>query len=99
MPNIQPSTLREIGYQLFEASGCTAEDAGAVVDHLVESNLFGHDSHGAIRYYEYTRAIREGTLSTACGTDHSSRLPQHRGRGRRRRTRPGWRNFRHESGD
>ena len=31
-----------------------------MVDHLVESNLFGHDSHGAIRYYEYTRAIREG---------------------------------------
>ena len=60
MPNIQPSTLREVGYQLFEASGCTAEDARAVVDHLVESNLFGHDSHGAIRYYEYTRAIREG---------------------------------------
>lgn len=59
MPNIQPSALREIGYQLFEASGCTAEDARAVVDHLVESNLFGHDSHGAIRYYEYTRAIRE----------------------------------------
>ena len=60
MPNIQPSALREIGYQLFETSGCTTEDAHAVVDHLVESNLFGHDSHGAIRYYEYTRAIREG---------------------------------------
>ena len=60
MPNIQPSDLRNIGYQLFEASGCTVEDARAVVDHLVESNLFGHDSHGAIRYYEYTRAIREG---------------------------------------
>ncbi len=60
MPNIQPAALREVGYQLFEASGCTVEDAHAVVDHLVESNLFGHDSHGAIRYYEYTRAIREG---------------------------------------
>lgn len=60
MPNIDPSSLRQIGYQLFEASGCTVEDAHAVVDHLVESNLFGHDSHGAIRYYEYTRAIREG---------------------------------------
>ena len=60
MPNIKPAALRDIGYQLFEASGCTAEDARAVVDHLVESNLFGHDSHGAIRYYEYTRAMREG---------------------------------------
>ena len=60
MPNILPGRLREVGYQLFEASGCTEDDARAVVDHLVESNLFGHDSHGAIRYYEYTRAIREG---------------------------------------
>ena len=60
MPNILPGRLREVGFQLFEASGCTAEDARAVVEHLVESNLFGHDSHGAIRYYEYTRAIREG---------------------------------------
>ncbi len=60
MPTIQPQTLRDIGYALFEASGCTVEDARAVVDHLVESNLFGHDSHGAIRYYEYTRAIRDG---------------------------------------
>ena len=30
------------------------------MDHLVESNLFGHDSHGAIRFYEYARAVREG---------------------------------------
>ena len=60
MPNILPGKLRAVGYQLFEASGCTADDARAVVDHLVESNLFGHDSHGAIRYYEYTRAMREG---------------------------------------
>ena len=29
----------------------------AVVDHLVESNLFGHDSHGAIRFYEYAQAV------------------------------------------
>lgn len=60
MPTIQANTLRSIGYELFEASGCTPDDARSVVDHLVESNLFGHDSHGAIRYYEYTRAIREG---------------------------------------
>ena len=31
-----------------------------MTDHLVESNLFGHDSHGAMRYYEYARALRDG---------------------------------------
>ena len=60
MPTFQPETLRQIGYQLFEAAGCTPEDTRAVVDHLIESNLFGHDSHGAIRFYEYARAIRDG---------------------------------------
>ncbi len=60
MPNFSPETLRHIGYQLFEAAGCKPEDAHVVVNHLIESNLFGHDSHGAIRFGEYLRAIREG---------------------------------------
>ena len=52
MPTFQPDDLQQIGYQLFEAAGCTPEDTRAAVDHLIESNLFGHDSHGAIRFYE-----------------------------------------------
>jgi uncharacterized oxidoreductase len=63
MPRISPQKLREIGYELFDAAGCREEDSKAVVDHLVESNLFGHDSHGAIRFYEYARAIREGRFN------------------------------------
>ncbi len=61
MPTLQSETLRQVGCELFEAAGCSPEDAQAVTDHLVESSLFGHDSHGAIRYYEYARAIRNGT--------------------------------------
>lgn len=60
MPRFLPEKLREIGYELFEAAGCSVEDARTVVDHLVESNLFGHDSHGAIRFYEYVGHVREG---------------------------------------
>ena len=60
MPIFKPDQLQQIGYQLFEAAGCSPENAKAVVDHLVESNLFGHDSHGAIRFYEYAQAIRDG---------------------------------------
>ena len=63
MPRFTPQELRDIGYKLFSAAGCDPGDAKAVVDHLVESNLFGHDSHGAIRYYEYARAIREGRFN------------------------------------
>ena len=60
MPRFRPEVLLEIGCELFVAAGCTPSDARTVVDHLVESNLFGHDSHGVIRYPEYMRAIREG---------------------------------------
>ena len=63
MPTFTPQKLREIGYELFDAAGCREADAKAVVDHLVESNLFGHDSHGAIRFYEYARAIHEGRFN------------------------------------
>ena len=65
MPRFTPSELREVGYSLFRAAGCREGDVKAVVDHLVESNLFGHDSHGAIRFYEYARAIREGRFRPA----------------------------------
>ena len=60
MPRLNPADLRTVGYTLFAALGCRPDDARAVVDHLVESNLFGHDSHGAIRFYEYAQAIGEG---------------------------------------
>ncbi len=60
MPTLQPETLRQAGRDLFEAAGCSPGDARAVTDHLVESSLFGHDSHGAIRYSEYAHALRNG---------------------------------------
>jgi uncharacterized oxidoreductase len=60
MPRFTAESLRNIAVELFQAAGCSDEDARTVADHLVESNLFGHDSHGAIRMYEYVLAIREG---------------------------------------
>lgn len=63
MPTFQPQTLRQIGYEIFRAAGCSETDMHAVVDHLVDSNRFGHDSHGVIRYPEYVRAMREGRFN------------------------------------
>jgi len=60
VPVVQAETLRRIGHQLFDAAGCDPDDARVVTHHLVESNLFGHDSHGVIRYPEYMDAIRTG---------------------------------------
>ena len=65
MPRFTPDALRQIGSELFSAAGCRAEDARAVAEHLVESNLFGHDSHGAIRFYEYAEGLRTGLYQAA----------------------------------
>src|SRR5437764_8950885 len=64
MPRLPAGRLRALGMELFTAAGCQPEDARAVVDHLVDSSLFGHDSHGTIRFYEYLRRIREGAFRT-----------------------------------
>ena len=67
MPRFKPDVLREVGYTLFRAAGCRDEDARTVVDHLVDSNLFGHDSHGTIRFYEYAKAVQDGRFNpNAC---------------------------------
>jgi len=60
MPQIKPDDLRQIGYQLFEAAGCPPASARTVIDHLVESSLYGHDSHGSLRIYEYIGQIQDG---------------------------------------
>ncbi len=60
MPRIHADELRRIGYLLFERVGCSPVDARTVVDHLVDSSLYGHDSHGQIRIYEYIGQIRDG---------------------------------------
>lgn len=65
MPNFRPDDLQTLGYALFEACGCSPEAARTVVDHLVESSLFGHDSHGTLRFYEYVHQMRAGTFDPA----------------------------------
>ena len=63
MPSFKAQDLRQLGYNLFEKCGCSPEDARTVTDHLVDSSLYGHDSHGTIRLYEYVNQIREGRFN------------------------------------
>ncbi len=62
MPTITADALRRIGQEFITALGCRPDDAQIVADHLVQSNLFGHDSHGVLRLYEYARAVNEGRV-------------------------------------
>lgn len=62
MRRFAPEALTRIGCALFEAAGCNPVDARIVAEHLVESSLFGHDSHGTLRLYEYIDQIGAGTF-------------------------------------
>jgi uncharacterized oxidoreductase len=59
---VDQSVLRHYVRAIFEAAGSGAEEAGIVADHLVEANLKGHDSHGAIRAAKYVEWVAAGQL-------------------------------------
>jgi len=59
LPTVTADALRRIGYTFFETLGCRPADARIIADHLVQSNLFGHDSHGVVLMPMYARAVRE----------------------------------------
>jgi uncharacterized oxidoreductase len=58
MPTIQQGELRELSFRIFLAAGMPEEDARIVADHLVNSNLVGHDSHGVWHLPRYARGIQ-----------------------------------------
>ncbi len=54
--------LRDTVTAILVAAGALAADARVVADHLVMSNLSGHDSHGVGMLPFYVRAIQKGVL-------------------------------------
>lgn len=60
MPIVSHAALRELGARIFEAVGVPPADARIISDHLVNSNLAGHDSHGVWFVPRYARAMRRG---------------------------------------
>src|SRR5580700_10575122 len=54
---VDHNELRRIGRRVFVAAGSSEEEAGLVVDHLVEANLKGHDSHGVGMIPNYLRNL------------------------------------------
>lgn len=62
MPTIAADNLRSYVAQIFEAAGSPTEEAEQVAEHLVGSNLRGHDSHGVIRTLSYVQGAQSGVL-------------------------------------
>src|SRR5262245_24388037 len=62
MPIVQQDTLRDFTFRIFEATGIPVEDARIVADHVVNSNLVGHDSHGVWLVPGYARHMRDHSV-------------------------------------
>ena len=60
MPNKSHVELQDLGTRMMQAAGAEQSVAQRVVEHLVESNLVGIDSHGVIRLTDYIRWLPEG---------------------------------------
>jgi uncharacterized oxidoreductase len=54
-----PGRLKDFVAQVFVKLNCGDEEAKTIADHLVESNLAGHDSHGVIRVPYYAQWVRK----------------------------------------
>ncbi|MCC7106503.1 MAG: Ldh family oxidoreductase [Chloroflexi bacterium] len=53
-----PEELVQVGTDIFRASGTPERTAAFVARSLVDANLAGHDSHGAMRIVQYVQNIR-----------------------------------------
>jgi LDH2 family malate/lactate/ureidoglycolate dehydrogenase len=54
--------LRETATAIFRAAGADPEPTEILVNHLIDANLAGHDSHGVLRIPYYVQAIKNGRI-------------------------------------
>lgn len=59
---IAEAALRRFIASIFAAAVCDEAEAARIAEHLVSSNLAGHDSHGVIRVPRYVAWLREGKV-------------------------------------
>ena len=62
MLTFRPDELHAAATAVFLAAGADAANARIVVDHLIDANLSGYDSHGVMRIPGYVRFIERGEL-------------------------------------
>lgn len=62
---MDPDALRGGVVAIFVATGAPSDLAEVVADHLIESELMGHPSHGVLRVPDYISRIEGGRLDPA----------------------------------
>src|SRR5215472_13703585 len=62
MPRVEASQLERIGRELLVAAGTPPDEAEIVMQHSIDANLAGHDSHGIIQIPTYIDRIGVGHI-------------------------------------
>ena len=65
MPRVTPEELERFVTRAIESTGTPPDAARIVANHLVESNLSGHDSHGVMRLKQYLEHAASGDVRPA----------------------------------
>ena len=63
--NIDSGVLCQFTRSLFASTGMAEEDAATCADCLVQTNLWGIDSHGVLRVPIYIKRLRSGAMNKA----------------------------------
>jgi LDH2 family malate/lactate/ureidoglycolate dehydrogenase len=63
--SVTPEALGKLVSHLFEFRGVPREDAELIADSLVQSDLWGHQSHGVLRAPWYLERLRTGVMQPA----------------------------------
>jgi len=62
MPRLPADRLQRIGHALLVAAGTPPDEAEIVMQHSIDANLAGHDSHGIIQIPTYIDRIKAGHI-------------------------------------
>ena len=62
MPTIDAAALRQMAYDIYRKIGAPDEVARVVSDYQVDTNLYGHDSHGCVAIPRFVTDVRTGKI-------------------------------------
>lgn len=63
MTTVAPDTLRAFTSDCYQVLGMPADASNLVADTLVQSDLWGHPSHGVMRAFWYAKRLQSGATS------------------------------------
>ena len=62
MPTVEHNVLRKLVYDVYRTLGAPDAQARLVSDYQVDTNLYGHDSHGCVAVPRFVNDVRSGKI-------------------------------------